>query len=505
MIFSSSLFLFIFLPATLLIYYIIPKKYILAKNIELLIASLIFYAWGEPKNVILMLVSIAANYLFGRLLDCDPVEKKKFRRWILVISVVFNLGLLFYFKYMNLFANLLINAGLPLSGIFSAIGIPINEAGAVNIALPIGISFFTFQIMSYTIDVFLGNVKTQKNVFNLALYISLFPQLIAGPIVRYIDVERELGQRDYDVDKVFKGVVRFSFGLAKKIVISNTVGQLADTIFNGFSTTGQMSAATGWLGAIAYTLQIYFDFSGYSDMAIGLGHMMGFNFIENFNYPYISKTVQEFWRRWHMSLSTWFRDYLYIPLGGNRKGKLRTYINLFIVFACTGFWHGAAWNFLVWGLFHGFFQILERLGLGKLIKETPEGIQRVPVFSRIYRIFMDTVGHIYTLWVAVIGWVLFRAESLTAAWNYVVKMYDFSNFGFAEAVAKLDGYKIIILLLGIVASIPILPWLKKQISKLSWGETALSVAGAVAMPALMLVSVYCLTGSDYNPFIYFRF
>ena len=479
MIFSSTLFLFIFLPLTLLIYYAIPKKYVAAKNIELLIASLIFYAWGEPKNVLLMLISIAANYGFGLLLDKYD-ENKRIRKLVLIGSVVFNLGLLFYFKYLGFFTG-----------------------GRVTVILPIGISFFTFQIMSYTIDVYLRNVKTQRDPFKLALYISLFPQLIAGPIVRYIDVEKELANRTYDVDKIFKGVTRFSVGLAKKVVISNTVGLLADNIFKLDVT--QMSSATGWLGAIAYTLQIYFDFSGYSDMAIGLGHMMGFNFIENFNYPYISKSVQEFWRRWHISLSSWFRDYLYIPLGGNRKGKIRTYINLLIVFACTGFWHGAAWNFLVWGLFHGLFLVIERIGFKKVLAGEFKSLENKPKAAKACRITMTVVGHIYTMLIAIIGWVLFRAETMGKAWQYICTMFRFSDWGWVRAVAQLDGYTLVIILLGIVCSFPIVPVVREKLRKYSWGETAVSIIGAVSMLTLLLLSIFCLTGSDYNPFIYFRF
>ena len=479
MIFSSTLFLFIFLPLTLLIYYAIPKKYVAAKNIELLIASLIFYAWGEPKNVILMLISIAANYGFGLLLEKYD-ENKRARKIILIISVIFNLGMLFYFKYLGFFTG-----------------------GRVTVILPIGISFFTFQIMSYTIDVYLRNVKTQRDPFKLALYISLFPQLIAGPIVRYIDVEKELANRTYDVDKIFKGVTRFSVGLAKKVVISNTVGLLADNIFKLDVT--QMSSATGWLGAIAYTLQIYFDFSGYSDMAIGLGHMMGFNFIENFNYPYISKSVQEFWRRWHISLSSWFRDYLYIPLGGNRKGKIRTYINLLIVFACTGFWHGAAWNFLVWGLFHGLFLVIERIGFKKVLAGEFKSLENKPKAAKACRITMTVIGHIYTMLIAIIGWVLFRAETMGKAWQYLCTMFRFSNWGWVKAVAQLDGYTLVILLLGVVCSFPIVPVVREKLRKYSWGETAVSIIGAVSMLTLLLLSIFCLTGSDYNPFIYFRF
>lgn len=479
MIFSSTLFLFIFLPLTLLIYYAIPKKYVTAKNIELLIASLIFYAWGEPKNVILMLVSIAANYVFGLLLEKYD-ENKRIRKLVLIGSVVFNLGLLFYFKYLGFFTG-----------------------GRVTVMLPIGISFFTFQIMSYTIDVYLRNVKTQRDPFKLALYISLFPQLIAGPIVRYIDIEKELAHRTYDVNKIFKGVTRFSVGLAKKVIISNTVGMLADNIFKLDPTL--MSASTGWLGAIAYTLQIYFDFSGYSDMAIGLGHMMGFNFIENFNYPYISRSVQEFWRRWHISLSSWFRDYLYIPLGGNRKGKIRTYVNLLIVFACTGFWHGAAWNFLAWGMFHGLFLVIERMGLKKVLAGDFKSVKDKPKAAKTLRIVMSSIGYIYTMLVAVLGWVLFRAETMGKAWQYVCTMFRFSDWGWVKAMAQLDGYTLVIILLGIVCSFPIVPAVREKLRKYSWGETAVSVIGAISTMVLMLLSIFCLTGSDYNPFIYFRF
>lgn len=479
MIFSSSLFLFVFLPLTLLIYYAIPQKYVMAKNIELLVASLIFYAWGEPKNVLLMLLSITVNYVFGLLLEKFDALLR-IRRLILTVSVVFNLGMLFYFKYLGFFTG-----------------------GRISIILPIGISFFTFQIMSYTIDVYLRNVKTQRNPLKLALYISLFPQLIAGPIVRYIDIEKELTSRSYDVDKVFRGVVRFSVGLAKKVIISNTVGLLADNIFKLDPTL--MSAATGWLGAIAYTLQIYFDFSGYSDMAIGLGHMMGFNFIENFNYPYISKSVQEFWRRWHISLSSWFRDYLYIPLGGNRKGKIRTYINLLIVFACTGFWHGAAWNFLAWGMFHGLFQIIERLGLKKVLSADFKALENKPAAARVCRAVMSVVGHVYTLLVAIIGWVLFRAENMTKAWQYICTMFRFSDWGWVKAMAQLDGYTLVIICLGIVCSLPIVPYLRKKLSQFSFGEMTATAFGGAAALALTMLAIFCLTGSDYNPFIYFRF
>ena len=475
------------MPLTLLIYYAIPKKYVAAKNIELLIASLVFYAWGEPKNVILMLVSIAANYGFGLLLEKYD-ENKRIRKLVLIGSVVFNLCLLFYFKYLGFFTG-----------------------GRVTVILPIGISFFTFQIMSYTIDVYLRNVKTQRDPFKLALYISLFPQLIAGPIVRYIDIEKELASRTYDVDKIFKGVVRFSIGLAKKILIADTMYLLVDKVF--CLDFVQMSAATGWLGAIAYTLQIYFDFSGYSDMAIGLGHMMGFNFIENFNYPYISKSVQEFWRRWHISLSSWFRDYLYIPLGGNRKGKIRTYVNLLIVFACTGFWHGAAWNFLAWGMFHGLFQIIERLGLKKVLAGDFKSLKDKPKAAKAVCFLMSGVGYIYTMLVVIIGWVMFRAESLGAAWKYLCAMFNFSNFGWRSAIAQFESfidiggyaYVFTMFILGIVFSFPILPALRKKAIKHGWSESLVSSVEGVTMVVLILVAIICLTALGYSPFIYYRF
>ena len=463
MIFSSTLFLFIYLPTVLLIYFAIPKKYIMAKNIELLIASLVFYAWGESINIILMLGSILANYVFGILLE--KYNEKRKRKAVLIVSLIFNLGLLFFFKYINFFTG---NA-FP------------------SIVLPIGISFFTFQIMSYTVDVYLGNVKTQKNFFDLALYISLFPQLIAGPIVRYIDIEKELKKREYDMDSVFRGVCRFTMGLAKKVIISNSVASIADNIFK--ITPFDLSAATAWLGAIAYTLQIYFDFSGYSDMAIGIGKMLGFNFLENFNYPYVSRSVQEFWRRWHMSLSTWFKDYLYIPLGGNRKGKFRTYLNLTIVFLCTGFWHGAAWTFVVWGMYHGLFQIMERLFLKK-------ALDKIPKFF----------GHVYTILVFVIGWVIFRAPDVVYAWQFVIRMFSFDKWGWMNAMAQLDGYySLVIIFIGILLSIPIVPLLGKKIESQKGGKTAVNVIRGIGMMVLFFCSVLCLTGSDYNPFIYFRF
>ena len=461
MVFSTPIFLFLFLPAVLVLNYIIPKKYIAVKNVVLLIASLFFYAWGEPKNVLLMLLSIAVNYVCGLLLGRFDSDEKK-RKVVLWASVVFNLGLLFFFKYFSFVTG----------GLFPVI------------KLPIGISFFTFQIMSYTIDVYRRSVEPQKSLLKLALYISLFPQLIAGPIVRYIDVEKQLTYRECTAEKTARGMIRFSMGLAKKVIVSNTVAAICDGIFG---STNTVPAFTAWVGVICYALQIYFDFSGYSDMAIGMGHMLGFDFLENFKYPYVSCSVQEFWRRWHISLSSWFRDYLYIPLGGNRRGKVRTYINLIIVFACTGLWHGASFSFIVWGLWHGLFLVIERLGFKKVLDKLPKFI-----------------GWIYTMLVVLVGWVFFRADTLSAAMKYLGEMFSFSG-GVANGMAQFDNLSFIITVIAIVLCTPVYQFLKGKLEKTEGGKKAAFVIGAVLATGLFILSVIFLTGSGYNPFIYFRF
>lgn len=461
MVFSTPIFLFLFLPAVLVLNYIIPKKYIAAKNVVLLIASLFFYAWGEPKNVLLMLLSIAVNYVCGLLLGRFDSDEKK-RKVVLLASVVFNLGLLFFFKYFSFVTG----------GLFPVI------------KLPIGISFFTFQIMSYTIDVYRRSVEPQKSLLKLALYISLFPQLIAGPIVRYIDVEKQLTYRECTAEKTARGMIRFSMGLAKKVIVSNTVAAICDGIFG---STNTVPAFTAWVGVICYALQIYFDFSGYSDMAIGMGHMLGFDFLENFNYPYVSCSVQEFWRRWHISLSSWFRDYLYIPLGGNRRGKVRTYINLIIVFACTGLWHGASFSFIVWGLWHGLFLVIERLGFKKALDKLPKFI-----------------GWIYTMLVVLVGWVFFRADTLSAAMKYLGEMFSFSG-GVANGMAQFDNLSFIITAIALVLCTPVYQLVKGKLEKTEVGKKAAFVIGAVLATGLFILSVIFLTGSGYNPFIYFRF
>ena len=345
MVFSSFVFLIYFLPITVLGYYLMPGK---GKNLWLLLASLIFYAWGEPKYIILMLVSILINYGLGLLIEKENSQAGR-KAWM-IFSVIYNLGILVWFKYLHFFAD-------TVDSVFG-LSLVKQHPFLETITMPIGISFFTFQILSYVTDVYRKEVKAQRNPLKLALYISLFPQLIAGPIVRYIDVAEQIEHRTITFDKAYRGTVRFMRGFIKKVLLSNTLAQVATMAFDDKLAVGSMSMA--WIGIICYSLQIYFDFSGYSDMAIGLGKIFGFDFLENFNYPYISGSVREFWRRWHISLSSWFRDYLYIPLGGSRKGAWRTYRNMFIVFFVTGLWHGASYNFILWGLFHGVFLVLER-------------------------------------------------------------------------------------------------------------------------------------------------
>ncbi len=481
MVFSSTLFLFLFLPLTIFFYFVIPPRFLKLKNTVLLLASLVFYAWGEPIYVFLMLFSITINYLFG--LFIAKVDKKLFlKRLLLVLAVIFNLGILGYFKYFNFFVD-------NLNSIFH-LSITTN-----TVMLPIGVSFFTFQILSYTIDVYWGHVAPQKNWGKLALYISFFPQLIAGPIVRYIDIETQLSQRKHSMAKFSSGAQRFIIGLAKKVLIANQVAVFADIAFG----QGTPPIVMAWVGAICYALQIYFDFSGYSDMAIGLGRIFGFEFLENFNYPYISQSIQEFWRRWHISLSTWFRDYLYIPLGGNRKGNARTYLNLFIVFAVTGLWHGASWSFVLWGLFHGVFLVIERLGFGRVLKKIPS----------IFR-------WIYTMLVVLIGWVLFRADNLTRAIAYLRSMFTLKSIGLTMTMANLNAFIFFALILGIVFSFPVAKkfWQPQNqldyettasAGKLGWKYYLQGYAQIFVCIFLLLLSITFLSGSDFNPFLYFRF
>lgn len=468
MVFSATIFLFGFLPATLLGYYLIRRE---LRNVFLLIMSLLFYAVGEPKFVFIMMASIAANYLLGLLIWKSKDAGKILRRMILLLALVVNLGILFYFKYYDFAVsnvNQLIGSELPLR----------------HIVLPIGISFFTFQGMSYVLDVYMGKSDVQKNPLNVALYIALFPQLIAGPIVRYSDINEQIISRQENLDDFAEGVQRFTVGLAKKIILSNNFALLADSTFEMAPT--DLGAGLAWLGALAYTFQIYFDFSGYSDMAIGLGRMFGFHFLENFNYPYISTSVTIFWRRWHISLSSWFRDYVYIPLGGNRKGNV--YLHLLIVFFLTGLWHGASWNFVVWGFWHGFFLILERILRNHKVS--------IPVPC--------ILKWLYTMLVVVIGWVFFRAADLSAAITYLQCMVGATAGYKHAALCAWQDYGITFML-GIVCMLPIAKKYTQMRGTYVLWQRASRILEPLLCGGLFLIGIAYTVTSTYNPFIYFNF
>lgn len=463
MLFSSMTFLFLFLPIVFVVYYCCPKRF---KNDVLLFASLFFYAWGEPRYVSIMILLILINYA-GALL----IEKKDKKKTLLILTVLLDLSFLAYFKYSNFFIeniNLLFKTDFDL----------------LHIIMPIGISFYTFQSMSYVFDVYAKTVTAQKNIYNLALYIVLFPQLVAGPIVKYHDISDQIAQRDENIDKVYRGILRFIGGLAKKVMIANVLGVVADEVFSANLT--YISPAVAWIGALAYTFQIYFDFSGYSDMAIGLCLVFGFKIPENFNYPYISKSITEFWRRWHISLSTWFKQYLYIPLGGNRISKLRTGVNLMIVFFVTGLWHGASWNFIVWGVWHGFFVVAEKvIGLDTQKK----GIIR------------NAVLHCYAFLTVMFGWVVFRAETLTDALDYIRKMFGFipDRYADLELVYYIDGQELLTFACAILLSTPI----ARGFFDVDGKKKAACVQ--ITMLLLFVLSSVMIAVGTYNPFIYFRF
>ena len=463
MVFSSLVFLLGFLPALLLVYFLIPARFRGLRNLVLLGASLFFYWWGASKLVLLMVLSILVNYLGGLL--AGQADRRLARFGVIFASVV-GLGLLGWFKYAGFLAQTIHDLGF-------AVPIP-------QVTLPIGISFFTFQGLSYVIDVYRGDAPIQKNPLNVALYVALFPQLVAGPIVRYTTVMAEIAHREENLPEFASGVTRFCFGLAKKMVLANSMGQIADGVFN--QTAANLDPGLAWVGALAYTFQIYFDFSAYSDMAIGLGHMFGFRFLENFNYPYISRSVTEFWRRWHISLSTWFRDYVYIPLGGNRCGKLRQCVNILVVWALTGFWHGAGWNFLFWGFYYGVLLLLEKLLLGKYIRRLPAVFQ-----------------HLYAMVIVIIGWVFFASPDLSTALAYLQVMFSFSpgTMGGASLVMPWLGMAVI----GVVAATP----LAKNLWEKLQGKKAMPlVEGALCLAALLLCTA-SLVSDSYNPFLYFRF
>lgn len=470
MVFASASFLFLFFPITLGLYYIINRKY---RNAWLFIASFVFYAWSGVAYAILILTSTIVNYFMGLTID-RAMEKK--RKLYVTIGVVYNLSVLGFFKYFNFFVD---NIEKVIK-----IALPAFEFGEPIIPLPIGISFFTFQIMSYIIDLYRCEIKVQKSFVNLGLYIMLFPQLIAGPIVRYIDVEEQISNRKETLESFSIGIKRFVLGLAKKVCIANAMGAWADAAFDNLSL---LNTPMAWLGIVAYMMQIFFDFSAYSDMAIGLGKMFGFDFLENFNYPYIARSMQDFWRRWHMSLTTWFRDYLYIPLGGNRHGKFKTYRNNLVVFFCTGMWHGASWNFILWGLYHGVFLILEKIGLSKFLKKIPK-----------------VLSHCYVLLFVIIGWVFFRANDLTQSVYYLKNLFVLNMDHMEFFLMSLENWKIFMLLCAIVFSTPIVPKLKCIFIK-QCNSCVQEIVATIVYFCLFVISIMFVAGSNFNPFIYFRF
>lgn len=471
MVFSSIIFLTVFLPIVMIVQWFLPLK---QQNLLLLIASILFYAWGEPVYILLMLFSITLNWAAGLLLQHTAANKVKHKA-VVVGAVLANLGLLAYFKYFSFFGDI-------VNSIFNSDAIKIAE-----IALPLGISFYTFQAMSYVIDLYRGEIKVQKNWFSLALYVSFFPQLIAGPIVRYQTIENELSNRKITINGTAYGIKRFIYGLSKKVLLANVFARTADDIFA--LSAADMSTPVAWLGVVAYAMQIYYDFSGYSDMAIGLGSMCGFTFPENFNYPYMASSVKDFWRRWHISLSTWFKKYLYIPLGGNRKGAARTLVNLMIVFFCTGLWHGARWQFVAWGLYYGFFLVIERLFLGKLLEKKGMGV----------------IKHIYTLFVVLTAWVLFRAGGMREAIEIMFKMVLPSAGAEAYPLMRfVDGKLIFLLVVGIFSCGPIQRIFKKY-GQILYDKNKLHVCEVVCLTGLLVLCVIGVISSTYNPFIYFRF
>ena len=458
-----------FLTLLLILYF--PIKNIKYRNIILLIFSLIFYSWGEPKYIFLMLITVLIAYVFGLLIDKYRNDKKK-SKLFLVISIILILLNLFIFKYLDFSIGI-------INSVFK------TNIGLTKLVLPIGISFYTFQILSYVIDLYWGKVGVQKNYFRLLLYVSFFPQLIAGPIVRYETVEKEISDRKTTLDGFISGFKRFIWGLAKKVIVANNVAIFCDYVYNNYSSYGSNIL---WVAAICYTLQIYFDFSGYSDMAIGLGKMFGFNFLENFNYPYIATSITDFWRRWHISLSTFFRDYVYIPLGGNRVSKIKFIRNIFIVWLLTGIWHGASYNFILWGLYYAILLLIEKLFTGKYIEKLPK------VLKILYSLFFITLG-----------WVIFRVENINDLILVIKKMFSFNNTSF---ITLFNNNAILIstipyIILGIFLSLPIDKWFKTKVDKSN--GIVLTLIEDLILGVLFGISVMFLVSNSYNPFIYFRF
>ena len=458
MVFSSITFLFYFLPLVLFSYFLSPSK---LKNLTLLIFSLIFYTFGEPKYIFIMIFSTIVDYIHALIID-------KYRNTLkakiaLISSIIVNLSLLVFFKYSNFFISI-------INSIFSA------NLDLLNLTLPIGISFYTFQTMSYTIDVYKNEAKPQKNILNLATFITLFPQLVAGPIVRYVDIAKQLDTRNSDIDKIYNGIYRFIIGLSKKILLANNLGIIWSSI--KISQYRELSILTSWLGIICFSLQIYFDFSGYSDMAIGLGKIFGFDFLENFNFPYISKSITEFWRRWHISLGLWFRDYVYIPLGGNKVSKLKWFRNIFIVWFLTGLWHGASFNFILWGLYFGFILILEKLFILNILNKLPNFFK-----------------HTYTLLLVIIGFVFFEIENLKDIFNYFNAMFNLNNKFIDSTFIYYLTPNITLIIISIISSTPLI---KNILDKNIYIRFIFIILG-------FILSVSFLVDSSFNPFLYFRF
>ncbi len=476
MLFSSIYFLWVFLPTVLVVNFILEsvrlkrKDRIRLKNLFLLTASLVFYAWGGFYYLFLMLAVMVINYIGGRFR-----EKADNKKLILIITIVLNISLLFYFKYFNLFISLAEKISKREPGAF----------GVKEVVLPIGISFYIFQAMSYVIDVYKERANVQRNIISFALYVSLFPQLIAGPIVQYSDIEEDLNERKETIEKTAAGIKRFCYGLGKKVILANTLAEVVDAIWEKSPDT--FGAGVAWLGMICYTFQIYYDFSGYSDMAIGIGKMLGFNFKENFNYPYTSLSVTEFWRRWHISLSSWFREYVYIPLGGNRKGKVRTLINIFIVFLLTGIWHGANLTFFFWGIYYAIILIIERLFLGKALNKN-----RVNILNSIYTMFL-----------VMIGWVFFRSDTLEYANLYISRLFAGGKFN-TTVLSFLSMKVIIVLIAAVLFSGIVQRPLKEKYEEIK-DKVFVRIPDIVLQILVLAYSIILIISGTYNPFIYFQF
>lgn len=467
MVFSSLAFIFVFLPIVLLVYYISPHKY---KNIILLIFSIIFYTLGEPRYILLIIISMIINYILSILMYNNKKNKDK-KNLLLFTTILLNISVMIFFKYYSFIidnVNIIFNSNLKV----------------IEIPLPLGISFYTFQLISYIVDVYKGKVTPQKNLVKFSLYLLMFPQLVAGPIVKYSDIEKQMDYRKININKFGQGVERFIIGLAKKVIIANNLGLIWNDI--KLVNIESLSLFSAWIGIIAFTLQIYFDFSGYSDMAIGLGKMFGFDFLENFNYPYISKSITEFWRRWHISLGSWFKEYLYIPLGGNKRGKLIQLRNIIIVWITTGLWHGASWNFIIWGLYFGFILYFEKIFLKKILEKLPK-----------------VICNLYTMIIVIIGWVFFDSNNLRSAVDYIKVMFGFGNVNYDNLGKYLFSTNILLILISIIISTNILKKLVEQIKRSFKVNDLILTVSIKTM--IFIISIAYLVSETYNPFLYFRF